>query len=653
MKKYIVLLIAVWATHTFAQAQENTKELEVVANLPIRPANTAIAKDGRIFATIHPLGSSEFQLIEITGKDKFKPYPDKSFQKDGKRSEDTFDSPIGLAIEENGNLLVVDMGLNTGKTRIFCFDTKKNTLITKIELSQAVAPKGSFIQDLAVDDVDGWIYLADIVNPAIIALNVKTKESRRFSNHPSLQAEDRNVYIDQKLTYFQGKPAKIAVDPITISADKQTLFFGAMTGTTWYQVSTQLFKTGANDEAIGKAIKIAGRKPISDGALTDANGNHYFTNITEHAISKLDAQGNLSNIIQDKRLLWPDDLSVNDGWMYVCTNQLNTTTAFTGNKDLGKAPYIIYRFKYADKNKAVVQEKYLVNNQSMYPEGIDYDYNNNRFIVGSLYKAEVYTMSLTGALTPFIKESKITTLAGVFTDELRNRLIIVGGDIGLSKKSAPKGASAGSTALVEIYNLATGELTRTIDLKFLTPNAGAVANDVAVDEDGNIYITDSFSPIIYKVDNAYKASVFATNELFKPAPGAFGLNGIVFHPDGYLLVAKTDNAKLFKVSIQNPDKVSEVAGINFKAPDGLEWTKDFNLVIVGDATTGDGKSCTFSSSNSWESGHKVSETVIGKDEFPTTAALAPNGEVYVVSAKLGKLLSGDTNQSNFTIQKIK
>jgi sugar lactone lactonase YvrE len=419
-----------------------------------------------------------------------------------------------------------------------------------------------------------------------------------------------------------------------------------------FKVNTRLFKTNATDSEIGKSIQIAGRKPISDGALTDSDGTHYFTNVTEHAISKLDKNGNLSNIIQDQRLLWPDDLSINNGWMYIVTNQLNTTPAFTGGKDLGNAPYVIYRFKYKENIEKGVKDIYTLTSQSLYPEGIDYDFNNNRFIVGSLYNSEVFTMSLDGKLSPFIKETNLNTLTGVFTDELRNRLIVVGGDIGLSKKSAPKGASAGQTAAAEIYDLATGKLIRAIDLKSLTPNAGAVANDVAVDENGIIYITDSFSPVIYKIDKNYQASTFSSSELFKPAAGSFGLNGIVYHPDGYLLVAKTDNAKIFKVSITNPKEITEVKGMSFKAPDGLEWTKDYKLVIGGDAVAGDGKTYTFSSGDNWESATLVGEMNIGKDEFPTTVALAPNGEVYVVSAKLGRLIVGDTKQNTFTIQKI-
>lgn len=68
MKKYILMLAAALAINNVSQAQENKKDLEVVAELPVRPANAAVSKDGRIFATIHPLGSNDLQLIEITGK---------------------------------------------------------------------------------------------------------------------------------------------------------------------------------------------------------------------------------------------------------------------------------------------------------------------------------------------------------------------------------------------------------------------------------------------------------------------------------------------------------------------------------------------------------------------------------------------------------
>lgn len=89
----------------------------------------------------------------------------------------------------------------------------------------------------------------------------------------------------------------------------------------------------------------------------------------------------------------------------------------------------------------------------------------------------------------------------------------------------------------------------------------------------------------------------------------------------------------------------------FNYPDGIEFNKNNELVIVENGL-GAGKSHTFANSNGWVSATKVSDANIGKDEFPTTAALASNGKVYVVNSKLGKLLGGDKSQSSFTIQKI-
>lgn len=315
----------------------------------------------------------------------------------------------------------------------------------------------------------------------------------------------------------------------------------------------------------------------------------------------------------------------------------------------------VFATSYAQKqNKTSValKPKYTITEAQLYPEGIDYDSKNKRFVFGSMYKGAVYTINAKGEVSKFATSEKLVLPTGVYTDEIRNRLIVANADLGVSEKSTAGGKSAGSVASVSVFNLTTGALIKEIDLKSFTPNAGACANDIALDTKGNIYVTDSFSPIIYKIDSNYIPTVFANNPLFQPAPGAFGLNGIVFHPDGYFLVAKTDTSKIFKVSLTNSNNVSEVTGMTFSFPDGLELNKKKELVVVENGL-GLGKTYTFSSNNNWKSATKVSETTIGKEAFPTTAALASDGNIYVVNSKLGLLFGGDNKQSNFTIEKIK
>ncbi|MDA5635006.1 MULTISPECIES: L-dopachrome tautomerase-related protein [Rhizobium/Agrobacterium group] len=322
-------------------------QLDVVAALESRPGNVAVSSGGRVFTTLHPLGSPAMQLVEIVDG-KPVAYPNAQLQrKAGKSSDATFDTLLGLVFDKNDRLWVMDMGLDIGKTRVWAIDIGTGAVVEKIEVPADVAPKGSFAQDLAVDETNGWVYLADIANPGIIAINLKDKSARRFGGHPSLQAEDIDMVIDGKVTQFGGKPARVAVDPITLSSDRETLFFGPMNGTSWYQVPANLFHEGKDDAAIGAAIRKAADKPVSDGAVTDAQGNHYFGDLQNHAVVKVQAGGTApETLVKDKRILWPDNIALGpQNWIYVSANQLNSTPAFTGAGDEGKPPFFIYRFK--------------------------------------------------------------------------------------------------------------------------------------------------------------------------------------------------------------------------------------------------------------------------------------------------------------------
>ncbi|MEO1450555.1 MAG: L-dopachrome tautomerase-related protein [Bacteroidota bacterium] len=345
LKQSILLILALMPGYISVQAQ-TASALEVVAELDIRPGNVAVNAEGRVFATVHPLANPTLQLIEITGKDSYVPFPNAAWQNaTGTPDSKKLDTPLGIRIDKNNVLWIIDMGQRLGTTRLFGFDIATKKEVFRYDFPADIAPKGSFIQDLAVDEDNGWVYLADIANPGIVALNTETKEARRFAD-PTVQAEKVDMIIDGKLINFGGAPASVAVNPITLSADHNTLYYGAMNGTTWYKVPATLFREGATDYAISNAVKVHGPKPVSDGAMTDAAGNHYFTNIQHHGIDVLTAEGELKPVVRDARIDWADNVALDGkGWIYVTVNQLHKTPAFTGGADTGKAPYFIFRVK--------------------------------------------------------------------------------------------------------------------------------------------------------------------------------------------------------------------------------------------------------------------------------------------------------------------
>lgn len=353
MYKRIVSLICITAlSGCYPNQQVVTKtksaiKIETVGKLPFRPGNVSVTQNSRVFSTVHPFSKEKnIQLFEVTGLDTYRAWPSSEYQSsNGNYNESTIDSPLGITKDKQGGLWIVDMGFHLGKTRIWGFDIKSESLLYKIDIPIDVAPPGSFAQDLVVDRENGWVYLADIANPGILAVELATQKARRFGDHPSLAPEKNAEMIinDQKIL-FDGKPASIGIDPITLSDDGETIFFGAMSGISWYSVPSKLFRAGASDEIIANNIKYVGKKPISDGAATDHLGNHFFTNLNENGIDKLDINGLLTPIVRDDRFDWSDNVSADgNGWLYVVVNQLHKSPPFTGGEDAGQAPYYIYR----------------------------------------------------------------------------------------------------------------------------------------------------------------------------------------------------------------------------------------------------------------------------------------------------------------------
>jgi hypothetical protein len=150
---------------------------------------------------------------------------------------------------------------------------------------------------------------------------------------------------------------------------------------------------------------------------------------------------------------------------------------------------------------------------------------------------------------------------------------------------------------------------------------------VTVDAEGNAYVTNSFSPIIYKVDMDGNAEVFARDDRFT-APN-IGLNGIEFNPAGYLIASVTGAQKLYKIPLDDPANVTEVALSEPFGADGVALGPDGVLFAV--ATLGDGSQEVIAviSDDDWASAQIAART-------PTTGGATTvairDGEPWYINA---------------------
>jgi sugar lactone lactonase YvrE len=214
----------------------------------------------------------------------------------------------------------------------------------------------------------------------------------------------------------------------------------------------------------------------------------------------------------------------------------------------------------------------------IFPEGIQWDEANSRFYVSSRAKGTVGTVRDDSTYAEFGKDSRLVSTIGLNLDAGRQRLLAAVSDNNFNP-AVQNQPTLRKLAALAIFNSSTGALTRYVDLGGLRPTGMHFANDIAVDKDGNAYITDSMSPLIYKVDLQGNASVFLENSQLTGT--GFGLNGIVYHPDGYLLVAKTSDGTLFKVPISNPAGFTTVSKTqSLVGADGLLLTDNNTLLVV-------------------------------------------------------------------------
>ncbi|MBA8821648.1 gluconolaconase [Ochrobactrum sp. P6BS-III] len=298
-----------------------------------------------------------------------------------------------------------------------------------------------------------------------------------------------------------------------------------------------------------------------------------------------------------------------------------------------------------------------------YPEGIAWNPLTNAFMVSSLRGGQVGSVTPDGHYRIFSNDNSLITTSGIVVDVDRNRLLICNEDVGISTRSLP-GTRHRVAQVVEL-DLDTGAVQRMYDLSSLSSGA-TLANDLAVDAQGNIYVTDSLQPQIYKVDYLTKeVSVFVRSDLLMSAEKteASGtkpyLNGIVYHPDGFLIASDYSRGLLWKIPLNNPQSFTEVQlSARLDGPDGLVLKSPKELVAVQSFTDNNGKMTgnvvLLDSPDSWATARIKAVASPTRLDGPTTATLRGD-EVWVVNSRYPRLFSDPDNADNtkaFTILKV-
>jgi sugar lactone lactonase YvrE len=281
----------------------------------------------------------------------------------------------------------------------------------------------------------------------------------------------------------------------------------------------------------------------------------------------------------------------------------------------------------------------------LYAESLTWSSQQHVFMVGSVKHGTVGKVGPDGKYTPFIQDKRLISTLGLLVDDKRNVLWVTNSDPGAGDRSAE--ATRGKLAAVATFNATTGKPLAYYDLSKLDPGAH-LANDLVLDAAGNAYVTDSFSPVIYRVDTHGHASVFARDPRFKTGDG-FNLNGIAIHQD-YLLVGNYNSGKFFRVDLKDPSKV-ELVDIPeaIKGADGLHLIDGQHLVVVQNA--GADEIVELLSKDDWRTAQIVRRKK--SEASMPSAAVDADGKIYVLNSRIDTLFKQDAPKvSDFILQQF-
>jgi sugar lactone lactonase YvrE len=190
------------------------------------------------------------------------------------------------------------------------------------------------------------------------------------------------------------------------------------------------------------------------------------------------------------------------------------------------------------------------------PEGIAYDPRTGAFYVGTL-DGTIYRGTLGNELvTEFLPGSEFWQAAGLAID--RDLLFVAG-------------AFSGT---LRVYNVDTQQL-----VAYFEDFGAGMLNDLVVTPRGDIYVTDSFVPVLWHVTAEQVVAGGGEPRAIPVGPeiewieGGFNLNGIVALEDGgTLIVAQSDAGKLFRIDLGRDPGTRQITEIALDEPvyaDGL------------------------------------------------------------------------------------
>ena len=359
-------IIITWVLAVFGSSNVNAQlfgrgggvSLAEVAKLTHSPGGMTITPRGSIILSLHQYQNTLERVVEITTSGDVMSFPNRDISQGKKGAPFVLDAVLGLQCDKRGVVWMLDNGRRSESIpKIVGWDTDDNKLVKIIYIPAPATTDSSFLNDLAVDPEEPYIYITDPASgkdAALIIVNVETGMSRRvFEGHFTVIPEELDINVDGTPLVVKRSDGSFikpqyGVGPIAIDRKGQWLYYGPSAGKTLYRIRTDHLRdlTLTKNELSSRFQAYAPRPPC-DGISIDSKDNIYISDVTKKAIGIIKSSTKKYELYEsDDRFLWPDGLCFgNDGKLYFYASQLHLTAPYNDSKNLTKSPFHIYKLK--------------------------------------------------------------------------------------------------------------------------------------------------------------------------------------------------------------------------------------------------------------------------------------------------------------------
>ena len=271
------------------------------------PAGVLLDQQGNYYVSVPrwaPGIPATVNIIQMVhGKPMLRAYPNWEMNQIGDPT--ALQSVLGFEIDELNRAWFLDQGHIEGQPcidgaqKLLCWDITANRLVDSIPIPDSIASyKASFLNDLMVDNRNGFVYIADSgifsdpLEGGLIVYNMRTREFRRvLHQHVSTQDEPDFWFRIADKPVWRDRPMRTGADGIALSADRKTLYWCPLTGRHLYCIDTALLQDFTTPDAnVAAAVRDLGDKggTNTDGMNADNLGNIYYTMLEHQGIGVFD-----------------------------------------------------------------------------------------------------------------------------------------------------------------------------------------------------------------------------------------------------------------------------------------------------------------------------------------------------------------------------